>query len=567
MINPVAIGKKLKDIYLTYLDTGIPLREKCYVNERRKLYETNGVIMQSPIIELVNKYEGEIELSTLCSREGFSKDIADFLNNGLLKPEKPEDAERKLYKHQKEAFLSVVKNNKNMVVTTGTGSGKTECFMLPVIANLVTESKNWETPKERTHAIRTLIMYPLNALAEDQMVRLRKSLERDDVKEWLDNNRKGNRFTFGRYTGRTPGKTNETKTQSLSKYKTQWETLKASKEKEPEIYESLKYSIPCTDDNSAELIIRQDMQSNPPDILITNYSMLNIMLMRKREENIFEKTKKWLEEDKSNIFTIVIDELHTYRGTAGTEVSYILKVLLNRLGLTPDSKQVRFLASSASMNKCEHTDDFISDFFGVPISTFEVISDDSKTPIKKENLSELPISLFDKIAEIGELDESKESKILELLNLSGYTTFYDFAKKHQLTNWLIYSLQDKDNYIASRSIEYMGERLFKDNPKALLYIEILITLINLTKDENGNYIQPVRAHYFARNVDNIWICSSDKCSAVKEQFKDEKRKFGKLYSKPVNRCTCGAKVYEAVVCRQCGEIFLSGYENSNKKNF
>ena len=138
-------------------------------------------------------------------------------------------------------------------------------------------------------------------------------------------------------------------------------------------------------------------------------------------------------------------------------------------------------------------------------------------------------------------------------------------KKHQLTNWLIYSLQDKDNYVASRSIEYMGERLFKDNSKALLYIEILITLINLTQDEKKNYVQPIRSHYFARNVDNIWICSSGKCSAVAEEFRDPKRKFGKLYSKPINRCSCGAKVYEAIVCRQCGEIFLSGYENDDRE--
>ena len=94
------------------------------------------------------------------------------------------------------------------------------------------------------------------------MVRLRKSLESEDIKKWLDENRKGNRFTFGRYTGRTPGKPNETRPQSLAKYKAQWESLKATKETDPEVYENLRYSIPCTDDNSAELIIRQDMQSS-----------------------------------------------------------------------------------------------------------------------------------------------------------------------------------------------------------------------------------------------------------------------------------------------------------------
>ena len=565
MINPVAIGRNLKDIYLKYLDTGIPLREKCYIDERRKLYETNGVIMQSPIIEIVNKYEGDIELSKLCAQENLSQDISDFVNAGLLKPEKPEDKEIKIYKHQKAAVKTVLKDKKNLVVTTGTGSGKTECFLIPVLANLVTESKDWPTSKERTHAIRTLIMYPLNALAEDQMVRLRKSLESEEIKKWLDENRKGNRFTFGRYTGRTPGKPNETRPQSLAKYKAQWESLKATKETDSKIFENLKYSIPCTDDNSAEQIIRQDMQSNPPDIMITNYSMLNIMLMRKREEDIFEKTKKWLQEDESHIFTLVIDELHTYRRTAGTEVSYILKVLFNRLGLSPTSKQVRFLASSASMNKCERTDNFISDFFGVDSSTFEIIADESKKPVKKEILKELPLALFDKISELGEINENNESKILEVIKSNGYTSFYDLAKKHDFINWLIYSLQDENNYVAARSLEYIGNRIFGNHSKSLLYVEILISLINLTQDEKNNYVQPIRAHYFARNVDNIWICSSDKCSAVAEEFRDPKRKFGKLYAKPVNRCSCGAKVYEAIVCRQCGEIFLSGYENDDRE--
>src|SRR5690606_1210338 len=85
--------------------------------------------------------------------------------------------------------------------------------------------------------------------------------------------------------------------------------------------ESLLYHIPCMDDNNAEMWDRWSMQDNPPDILITNYSMLNIMLLRKQEDPIFEKTKQWLAEDReNNIFHLVVDEMHTYRGTAGTEV-------------------------------------------------------------------------------------------------------------------------------------------------------------------------------------------------------------------------------------------------------
>ncbi|WP_307771286.1 DEAD/DEAH box helicase [uncultured Treponema sp.] len=565
MINPISIGRTLKEVYLKYLDTGIPLREKCYVDERRKLYETTGVIMQSPIIEIVNKYQGEISVRDFCKKNNLSTDISDFLDLGLLKPQKKDNDPIKIYKHQRIALEFVLLKKKNIVVTTGTGSGKTECFMMPVIANLVEESKKWPEPDEREHAIRTLIMYPLNALAEDQMVRLRRSLEDADVKNWLDINRKGNRFTFGRYTGRTPGKLNESRPQALAKNKTQWENLKKIKDKNPKIYDDLKYSFACTDDNSAEVIIRQDMQKNPPDILITNYSMLNIMLMRKREEDIFEKTKKWLQEDPNHIFTLVIDELHTYRGTAGTEVSYIIRVLLNRLGLSSNSKQVRFLSSSASMSKCERTDNFISDFFGVSKDTFEVIPDDEKEPVKKEELPLLPLKLFEEFGAIKELNEDHIQEIEDVLHKNNFLSFYELEEKYQLTKWIVYSLQDNENYVAARSIDYMADRIFGDDSNRLKYIEVMITLVNLTKDPDDNYVQPIRAHYFARNVDNIWICSSDKCDAVEEQFRSPTRKFGKLYAKPVSRCTCGAKVYEAVVCRQCGEIFLSGYENDTKE--
>ena len=565
MINPVKIGRDLKNIYLTYLDTGIPLREKCYAEERRKMYNENGVIMHSPIIEIVHKYEGVVSLSDFCKQNALSSDISTFLNRGLLKTD--DGSEMKIYSHQEKSIEAILKHKKNVVVTTGTGSGKTECFMIPVISNLVEESKNWLTPEERNHAVRTLILYPLNALAEDQMIRLRKSLESDDVKKWLDENRKGNRFTFGRYTGRTPGKQNESRNSALAKYKATWEDLKSQKETNPDSFKSRQFSIPCTDNDSAELIVRQDMQKNPPDIMITNYSMLNIMLMRQREEAIFEKTKKWLQEDESHIFTLVIDELHTYRGTAGTEVAYILKVLLNRLGLSSDSKQVRYIASSASLDKCEKTNDFLSDFFGVPASTFEIISDVSKNSVMKESLPEWPIDIFETLrTSCEEITEENISKIQDIIiQKYGFKNFYDFVSTYKLTEWLQFSMQDDNGITTARTVDYMAQKLFGENKNRNAYIECLISLINATKDTNGNYVQPIRAHYFARNIDNIWICSSSNCDALDVAFKDPKRKFGKLYSRPVNRCSCGAKVYEAVVCRQCGEIFLSGYENDIKE--
>ena len=77
--------------------------------------------------------------------------------------------------------------------------------------------------------------------------------------------------------------------------------------------------------DGGEMWSRWDMQDHPPDILITNYSMLDVMLLRETESQIFERTAAWLKEDGRHRFTIIVDELHMYRGTAGTEIAFLLR--------------------------------------------------------------------------------------------------------------------------------------------------------------------------------------------------------------------------------------------------
>ena len=242
--------------------------------------------------------------------------------------------------------------------------------MLPVISDLIQESSTWKDNRPR--AIRTMILYPLNALAEDQMIRLRKALNsrRPDgtgARDWLDAHRDGHRFYFGRYTGRTPVSGEKDKmTTKLREEKRilerGWNAAKEAAEKNHN--PDLLYHVPCMDLDSAEMWDRFSMQQDAPDILITNYSMLNVMLMRDNEAGMFESTKQWLQEDSSHVFHLVIDELHTYRGTSGTEVAYLLRILLDRLGLTPESSQVQFLASSASLEESWQSMEYLREFFG-----------------------------------------------------------------------------------------------------------------------------------------------------------------------------------------------------------
>lgn len=110
-----------------------------------------------------------------------------------------------------------------------------------------------------------------------------------------------------------------------------------------------RYIFPSID--GGEMVSRWDMHANPPDILVTNASMLGAMLSREVEDTIFETTRKWLMENDDAYFYLIFDELHLIRGSAGTEVAFLIKSLINRLGLDqPEHRyKLRLLASSASL--------------------------------------------------------------------------------------------------------------------------------------------------------------------------------------------------------------------------
>ncbi len=592
MIDAIKIGRELREEYLGYLDTGIKIRYQSARKERRVIFETPGVLMQPPFIEVTNKYTGNETLQEVCSRLNLPLDFASFIEQGLFSRDIFGDNKSIcLFDHQADAFEAAVKKNKHVVVTTGTGSGKTESFLLPLFYRLFREARGWKNPnvEPRKRAVRCIILYPLNALAEDQMVRMRKSL--DDVrpdgsgpKPWLEKYTNGNKLYFGRYTGKTPKSWNDDKRSSQSKREAEkeWEALNNNIKNSYDNYKAdgdevalnayrenrqLRFSIPnpsCPEEESAELNTRQDMIATPPDILITNYSMLNVMLMRDEENNLFESTKEWLAEDReNNVFTLVIDELHTYRGTSGTEVSYIIKVLLDRLGLDADSPQVSFLGSSASLPDNEESKQFLKDFFSVSEEDkFYIRGDKEQDKVDVEiNLSDEELSILSGIHEIcigtGPVAEKVEEY---MFNTQGKT-----VSKYVIGKHYIEMLKNVCGDSSSASVEKIANDFFGEyNSTTEGYVEAFLVLINLTKDEMGGYVQPLRAHYFARNIDHLWTCSNPNCSCV--QGKEDSRFFGKIYYKQTKKCTCGGAVLELIICRECGEVFFSSYYTPEVKD-
>jgi DEAD/DEAH box helicase domain-containing protein len=277
---------------------------------------------------------------------------------------------------------------RNVIVTSGTGSGKTESFLLPVLSRITQEALSWQDQpnpymwwretnsdwhplrryETRQPGIRTLILYPTNALVEDQITRLRRAIRK--ISAELPNKP----IWFGRYTGITLGGG------GLPKKLSQDGVIRVQsdlKEMDEEISEFRSLNSLSADEldqfsdpGSSEMLVRWDMVKHAPDILVTNYSMLNAMLMRDQENTIFEQTKIWIDSNKNNVLNLVIDELHLYRGTQGSEVAMVIRNLLQRIGISPQSDQVRFLSTSASMSNKENGKIFASGFFGAKPDSF-----------------------------------------------------------------------------------------------------------------------------------------------------------------------------------------------------
>ncbi len=393
MNDPVGAFASVRESVISYIQTAFGTQFPGLEAERARLLRMPGAISQEPWLEPLPRYQSSGKTITELGQPdlpGFAPpEIADFqslASCGLM-------GQYALHRHQLE-MLSTALGGQSCVVTAGTGSGKTEAFLLPIFAYLARESATWAAPgplaphandwwwsdewrdqcwplvgnqrrarlslrvPQRSHesrpaAVRALVVYPMNALVEDQLTRLRRALDSPLARGWLAEHRNGNRIYIGRYNSVTPVPGHEyrapSRTGHTSVDRERIERLVRSLQEADRAAqiarthaaeagrEDVRYFFPTLD--GAEMRSRWDMQDAPPDILITNFSMLGIMLMRDADAQVFEQTRDWLQQDGS-VFHLVVDELHLYRGTAGTEVAYLLRLLLNRLGLAPRGSAV-----------------------------------------------------------------------------------------------------------------------------------------------------------------------------------------------------------------------------------
>ncbi len=617
MNNPLALFRNLRDLYLRYLDSPFDLRYADLVRERRALLDRDGYLWREPLIEPVPAYprcEAAFrgvahELLDDSWGEPLVEQLADLVEPTLFTDPRTGELWQP-YLHQREVFRRTLVEGRDVVITTGTGSGKTECFLVPLIASLVRESAAWGAPgtrssqwdwwndrhkyfqgqniryaaqlPQRAHedsavrpaAVRALLLYPLNALVEDQLIRLREALDSPSARAWLDTHRRGNRFYFGRYTGRTPvpgdrSMGNTARLRSDLRETEQDARLVANNS-------DARRFFPAMD--GAEMWSRWDMQDAPPDLLITNYQMLNIMLMRGIEAVIFDATRHWLESDKSNVFHLVVDELHTYRGTPGTEVAYLLRVLLDRLGLAPDSDQLRIIASSASLDAEPSGLAYLEGFFGRDRSRFYVERGTPQTP----DATAIPAvrahaSAFrDCARDLATAGTSLTGPAAALHQAVGCATLPAGALPEQLLHEVAEhtraaealraaSVNSDGPGLLPRTPEELGEALFGDalaeNERREAVEGVLVCLAS-ARSRAGVAPLPLRAHLFFRNVQGIWACTNPQCTEVMGRI--EACPVGTLHYQPTLSCRCGSRVLELLTCESCGEVFFGGYKRESR---
>ncbi|WP_180055201.1 MULTISPECIES: DEAD/DEAH box helicase [unclassified Acinetobacter] len=431
MLDPIGAYHDILELYLSYLETVYRLRREDLSQARQKLLRKPGSLMPEPFIEPILRYKpAKIRLEE-CLEEHkdnplskFSRKerqaIIEMIFSGLF-PGKPAEGEliRKglfaPYSHQIEMLQHGITSGKPGIVTSGTGSGKTESFLLPILAEITAEATRWPAPSadylkspwwregsnfslhrkgeaaNRPKAVRALLLYPMNALVEDQMVRLRKMLDSPEALQVLDQRAKGNRIFFGRYTSASPvpgylvhprrsDQQEKTRAKSrLDRTKAAMRTIAEDQKKASDYdrqnphLDPTRYLFPSPE--GSELITRWDMQETPPDLLITNISMLNAMLSREVDAKIFNQTREWLETDPNSYFFLVLDELHLIRGSTGTEMAALIRTLINKLGLDRSEyrHKLRILASSASLplegEERTQSLNYLYDFFG-PFGTY-----------------------------------------------------------------------------------------------------------------------------------------------------------------------------------------------------
>jgi hypothetical protein len=517
-INPFHAARAIQDSYISYLSSTFSFMDRALQEEFTRLLNQPGRLIKGPILEATPEFARGKTISEMVDTGVLSKSL---LKLSAISPEMI------LYKHQEEAITKLLVKRRNLVVATGTGSGKTEAFLLPIVSDLLQEYEQGSLGP----GVRALLLYPMNALANDQVKRLRNLLK--DCPQ----------ITFGRYIGETL----ERKNDALEHYR----------------------KVFSCDPLENELISREEMRNSPPHILLTNYAMLEYLLLRPKDTVFFDGSlaRHWR--------YLVVDEAHTFSGARGIEMAMLIRRLKERIFASED-EHLQCVATSATLGNGRHDAPavvaFASRLFGesfeweednqdrqdvvyatrLPIisteDAFEGWEYDSDLYLNwyQTILSQETTDVLNDLARISRqagLPELVIQQAVTAAQKNGWPAFLYRLLKHDLR---VINLQKKLQE-SPCLLEEVAKELFSDDPEQMEKVVALVDIAKIARPEPSlQSLIPARYHLFVRAVEGVYQQLEPKPRLFLERrnFVEEK---GHRYP-----------VFELAACRNCGATYLVG---------
>lgn len=513
MFNPASASQQIKDEFVDYIVTtrffADPDLRKSFEIELRR------IISKGPFVDIKDVFEQSVDIQKLIE-DGEMSPLFNKLEAYKTQIYDPSDAQQKyrcklplnrpLYTHQVQAIQRIGAGY-NTVITTGTGSGKTECFMIPVLNELLKEEQIGTISNE---GIRTILIYPMNALANDQMKRLREILMFYPS------------ITFGIYTGDTKHTTKDAEKiyKEMHRY---------------EKHDELAKPLPN------ERISREEIKKSPPHILCTNYAMLEHLLLRPDDAKLFTSAK---------LRFIVLDEAHVYAGATGMETALLLRKLKARI---PQAEEpIQFVLTSATLGKKGESESdivrFACNLCGEKFVNEGIVYGKRKEWVKPNEINGVPVSFFSQLAVCDNLSTEAVQSICFSLNLpyndsTDYKeNLYDLCSCCRLYTNLRGLLKSID--YKPRSVDWFADNLNINK-------EEFISLIHICSHARKNECSLIdaRYHYFIRALEGSYL-ALDGGKAVLLERKTKEYINDSEYS-----------VFEIAPCTRCGHIAIIG---SNK---
>jgi len=494
VFRPVEASNAIAEKYRRYLQTTFKMDDPVYNSQFPKLLAENNAIASGPFLDINHMFIKQNTIADLVKQNQLS---AEFLKlNSAAFPV----YDRELYAHQEKAILKV-NSGKNLVVSTGTGSGKTEIFVIPILNHLMRELENGTL----CPGVRALIIYPMNALANDQIFRLRELLKNYP------------QIMFGSYTGETK----EKQKHALAHYK----SLNGNHE-------------PLVN----ELISREKMRETPPNMLITNYAMLEFLMIRPGDRIFFDSSTSdyWK--------FIVLDEAHVYSGATGIEVS----MLLRRLKATLRSENTQFILTSATLgdeNSNDEVAQFASTLCAAHFNSSDVIRGERRKPSAIRDMYRLDFQFYRDCSQL--IRENGLDKDLRACVQKYAPSLVDCQDVEEL----LYDTILHDNH-------YLEIRTLLD--ETTVTVKNLANKLSMSEDDvtdfvavasramkNGDRLFEARYHMFLRALEGAYVTlnPNNKMFITRKENHSEK---GETF-----------KVFEIATCNYCNSIYLMGRESDN----